>query len=342
MNINDFSDWIHRINGQTIAVVYIFEGENIEGFKHYDIWKSDVISEWLMAIQQNNCIPLIMDVRTFIYKAMNATLPHIDYVLNLNAGNVKLSTLGLIPSVCSFLNIPCIPCNTVSIISGEHKHLSNIIAGHIGLNIPENMKDDTYAIFRPLNLGSSKGTKKGKNIAVENKGIYQEFIKGYDITTPILYNPISEDIEILPTVMYYPENRDIEWFFNEDVKETRGGYKKEILQLDSKTRDYFIKLAKSIDVSCYCRIDSRIKCNSSSEWEDLLKKPIEFERIFFIEINPMPTLKHNINFYNSINSLTVEDPFYDIYKIYNLNRNTPTPTGFILLCSMLSYFKAKY
>lgn len=49
MNINDFSDWIHRINGQTIAVVYIFEGENIEGFKHYDIWKSDVISEYLVA-----------------------------------------------------------------------------------------------------------------------------------------------------------------------------------------------------------------------------------------------------------------------------------------------------
>ena len=128
MTKEEFKNALHRIQGKTIAVVYIFEGEQGEGFEHYDIWQSDVISEWLYAIQQNHCRPLIMDVRTFILKAMSQTLPEIDFVLNLNNGNKVLSTLGLVPSVCSFLNIPCIPCNTVSIIAGEHKGIANYVA----------------------------------------------------------------------------------------------------------------------------------------------------------------------------------------------------------------------
>ncbi len=339
MTIINFNDALHRVQGKTIAVVYIFEGEDSEGFEHYDIWQSDVISEWLGAIQENHCRPLIMDVRTFIQKAMNNTLPHLDFVLNLNAGNKILSTLGLVPSVCSFLNIPCIPCNTVTIIAGEHKGVANYIADAALLNLPLSNPTNGAGIFRPLNFGSSRGVVKGKIHNTPKNGIYQEFIKGYDITTPILYNPIADDLQVLPTVMYYSDDKNIEWFFNEEVKEKRGGYQKRIVQIDRETESKYIDLAKKIGVNCYCRIDARVRCESKKEWDTICISPIPADKIFFIEINPMPTLKPNINIHNSINALKRTQPFYECYEQYEKQRNTSSPTGFLLFCSMLATLK---
>ena len=103
---------LNSIQGSIIAVVYTFEGENAPGFKHYDVWRSNVIADWINAINEIGCKPYIIDVRTFISKAMMDTLPHLDFIINLNAGNINLDNLGLIPSVCSFLNKPCIPCSS--------------------------------------------------------------------------------------------------------------------------------------------------------------------------------------------------------------------------------------
>ena len=54
----DFYDII----GKTVGVIYTFEGEKAPGFKHYHIWQSDIISKWLLAIQDLKCRPLIFDV----------------------------------------------------------------------------------------------------------------------------------------------------------------------------------------------------------------------------------------------------------------------------------------
>lgn len=105
-NKKKFIQNLNSIQGSIIAVVYTFEGENAPGFKHYDVWRSNVIADWINAINEIGCKPYIIDVRTFISKAMMDTLPHLDFIINLNAGNINLDNLGLIPSVCSFLNIP--------------------------------------------------------------------------------------------------------------------------------------------------------------------------------------------------------------------------------------------
>lgn len=341
MTIESFKDFLFRIQGKTIAVVYIFENEEAKGYQHYDVWKSDVISEWLIAIQENSCRPLIMDARTFIDKSINSTLPKIDAVINLNNGNIELSTLSLIPSICSFIDIPCIPCNAVSIISGENKFISNCIAKYCGLNVPKKINQGESGIFRALNYGSSKGTYKTQNATQGEEGFCQEFINGYDITTPLLYNPIAERLELLPTVMYYPTNKDPEWFFNEDVKEHRSGYKKTIISIDTQVEDLYKKLANKLQIDTFCRVDARIKCEKSEEWNELIGLSVSHEKVHFIEINPMPTLKKNINFYNSLNSLNQTSSFFEIYNIYKKIRKEATPTGFILFCSMLSKIKAK-
>lgn len=339
-----YNKLLRQISGKTIAIVYIFEKEDAPGFQHYDIWESDVISEWLNALQELHCIPFILDSRTFINKAMNYSLPVIDYVINLNAGNSQLSTLGLIPSICSFLSIPCIPCNTISIITGENKLISNLIAETKQLNVPKELSatNDT-GIFRPLNYGSSRGVLRGKSTSENVNGIYQTFIPGYDITTPILYNPMSHRLEVLPSVMYYlPDSKDPEWFLGEEAKSARQGYKKKLLYIDSKAADRYIELAKTISVNTYCRIDSRIHCESPDEWECLFTAQVPFNKIFFLEINPMPTLKQRINFHDAILGLKPDDSFYQSFTAYKECISNASPTGFILSCAIIANIKARH
>ena len=334
INTDLFESLLQSITNKTIAIVYIFENEDSPGYEHYDIWKGDVISEWLNAIQQLKCTPYILDLKTFINQAMNKTLPDIDVVINLNNGTTVLSTLSLVPSVCSFLDIPCIPCNAEAIIAGENKYFANSIARTNELILPNNSTVSGETIFRPFNYGSSHGVVRNAT-SISDQGINQEFIKGYDITTPILFNPVTSELEVLPTIMYYPENKDVNWFFNAQVKETRGGYKKAILKVDEETCSKFIKLAISLKINTYCRIDSRIKCNSADEWDALFLSPIDFNKIHFIEINPMPTLKQNINFYNSIEALDKSNPIHSLYELFKTNIGNSSPIGFILFCSLL-------
>ena len=88
-NKKKFIQNLNSIQGSIIAVVYTFEGENAPGFKHYDVWRSNVIADWINAINEIGCKPYIIDVRTFISKAMMDTLPHLDFIINLNAGNIN-------------------------------------------------------------------------------------------------------------------------------------------------------------------------------------------------------------------------------------------------------------
>ena len=222
--MNDIKNRVESIKGKTIALVYIFEGDNSEGFNHFYIWKSKVISKWLEAVESLSCMPLILDVRTFVDKAINRTLPHIDFVLNLNSGTYSVSSLALIPSVCSSIGIPCIPCDATTIVTGEEKNLSNYVAMGIGLNVPEYLPDNAAnGIFRPINLGNSMGVCLG-TVPQGQKGIYQRFIPGYDITTPLVYNPETSKMDVMPTVVFYPKNNDSQWFYDEEHKHSQSVY----------------------------------------------------------------------------------------------------------------------
>lgn len=341
MTKNETNNIFKEIAGKTIAIVYIFEGENAPGFDHYHIWKSDVISGWINAVQTLHCMPLILDVRTFIEKAINNTLPQIDYVLNLNCGSCELSPMGLVPSMCGFLAIPCIPCDTVSIVAGENKHIANLVSSALQLNVPKYLnEDDDNGIFRPLNYGSSTGVKRGKySKGKSTKGVYQEFIKGFDITTPMLFNPLSRQMELMPTIIILPEVTNVEWYYGENENYTGEGFYKKILPQFSETIiEKYRSLAESLNISTYCRIDARIKCTEEQELKDILINPLEFSKLFFVEINPMPSIRLNNNdFLLSFNSLNNS---YGLKKCIDLldeivgNTNLNT---LLLACSMLAY-----
>ena len=39
MNIKEYKELLNKIEGSTIALVYVFEKDVTEGFQHYDPWR---------------------------------------------------------------------------------------------------------------------------------------------------------------------------------------------------------------------------------------------------------------------------------------------------------------
>ena len=314
---------LHTLQGKTIGVVYTYEGEDAPGFSHYHFWESDIISKWLIAIQQLNCRPYILDVRTFVEKAIAGTLPNLDFVVNLNCGGCELSPMALIPSICSFFHIPCIPCDSVTILVGENKHISNLTAIATGLPVPKTLRpNEPNGIFRPLNLGSSIGVKKGPLTGDEPDGLYQEFIQGYDITTPIVYNPYTD------------------WYLGETFKDTRSGFKREtIFELNSDLKQGYLEFVKNLSINTFCRIDARIKCNSQKDLEKILKQPLKLEDIYFVELNPMPTVWINNAFSHSFSMIKNEHTIYPYIKLLeNVTKGESNVHNFLLSLSIMSFY----
>lgn len=341
LSVEQFKDAFCFIKGKTIAMVYIFEGDNSSGFSHFFIWKSNILAKWMNAIQELNCLPLILDVRTFVDKAMNKTLPHIDYVLNMNSGTYDLSSMALVPATCSSIGVPCIPCNAVSIVTGENKLLSNLIAQSSGLNVPAPLStDDEDGIFRPINLGNSMGVIRGMNNNYE-QGIYQRFIQGYDITTPIVYNAITQEMDVLPTVMYLPDRKDINWFNGENEKITRKGYRFRIIELDNKTKEHYLNLVKTMSLQIFCRIDARVACMESGYYHNHTNNKVSFDDVNFIEINVMPTIRDNNNFNYSFDHIDTSSSFYPCVTSQKELVGSINLHSFLLASSMLSFLHIK-
>lgn len=336
--MKNYENKLKDLKGKTIAVVYIFEGEDAEGFEHYHVWKSKIISRWLNAIEDIGCMPFIIDVRSFVYKAMNNTLPKIDFVLNLNCGSKILSSMSLVPSVCSFLSVPCIPCNANTILMGENKKASNMIASATNLNVPQNIYEpNENAIFRPLNFGSSVGVRKGARNNISNDELYQEFIRGYDATFPIMYNPIKSELDFLPGVLYLPKNNDPNWFFGENEKITKDDYENfPLYYIDNFAKKMLKNFAKAFPIETFCRIDVRIKTTEEKLSKAVCKKNIGFDDIFFVEINPMPTVKYGNAFDLSFSYIDERNDFkkcLDIHEQVFENTNVNT---FLLSSSMIA------
>lgn len=340
----NLSKELTQLYGKVIAVVYIFEGEDAKGFEHYHVWRSDVISGWLNAIQSLHSLPLILDVRTFVEKAVNRTLPHIDFVLNLNCGSCNLSPMGLIPSVCGFLSIPCIPCDTLSIVAGEDKYIANLIAKARGLNVPDELdSSDKRGIYRPLNYGSSVGVQRGVCPAAYRDGTYQEFIPGYDITTPMVYDPLSETMELLPTVMIVPDEIDTEWFYGEGANKTGMGYHRSIIPpFSDELNALYQDVVRAFSISTFCRIDARIKCRDAEDLPRLLQKTLGPGDVYFLEINSMPSIRNDNNdFKYAFEHMAPECNLYTCLETMKKSWGEVELPLFLLTCSMLSRFKAR-
>lgn len=321
---------IQAIKGNVIALIYAFENEEASGFSHYTFWKSEVISAWLTAVEELGCIPYMLDVRTFMQKASMGTLPHIDYCVNLNAGNRKIDNLCLVPSICSFLDIPCIPCNAITCAVGEDKYYANLIAQNGALKVPKKHPENVVGgIIRDRSFGSSVGIRLTTSTTkCSNSEISQAFIMGTDMTVPILYNPVYEKLEVLPPVLYKNNNDEKTWFLNETTK-LNHSYEKVLGLLSDETIDALLELAKKFDIRTLCRFDTRVE-----NYNFDVPQKIQLKDINFIEINPTPTINNTINFSFSLSLSENSVPHKKCFEFYKTLVKNASLTGYILFCSI--------
>lgn len=336
MELTKYLEKLKNLTGSVIAIVYTFTG-GVSTSKYYDAWQADVLSDWIRGVYDIQCIPLVMDFETFAFKAFNNTLPKIDYVINLNNGSLNLSSLGLLPSLCSYLDIPCIPNASETLIIGENKFVSNVLAQNSGIKIPKYIDNDIeQAIIRPIGYGSSKGIHKG-NVKDNIRDLCQQFIPGFDMTISFMYNPIKEKLCFVSALMYLPNDIDINWFLGEKEKKERNSYSKLPVKIN---KEYSQKLEKFINynfaINSLCRIDTRVKCQNNEELIYFTEHEIESNRIFFLEINPLPTIKENVNFTDTILNTSATNDFKICLNEFQKYSNSKNITGFILSCVLLS------
>ena len=307
----EFSEFLGNLPGRTAAIVYSFAPAKRPKELWYDRWQTEVLSFYGQAIQGLGVEPYFMDVDSFCERAIAGRLPDLDFVINLNAGVRPISNWALVPAVASWCDIAILPCEADIIIAGERKDLSNLVAEKMGLRIPHtytaaslaSLPPETQVIAKPRDLGGSEGIeiRPKKTLEPKRDYIYQEVIAGYDITLPVLYDPVLGSIQPLPAVAYRPANDDPRWFHSRESKIQGVGYQKKIVDLAEEHKAALISFAEEFGIITYCRLDLRVAAGS---WAEAFEVRDEPPPIYFIEINPMPTLRRNINFISSLQEPT--------------------------------------
>lgn len=332
---------LRRMNGQEGLILQGCGGELqdwVDGINDMLI-KSDILFDGTK-FKAENCLAFENEGLT------NLLFPFSEDVkLNMvNSGCNELSTMGLVPSICSFLKLPCIPCDSTTILATENKKISNYVAIGNSIQTPKFLDlDNNYGIYRPTNLGNSIGIEKKHFTEFNKAGIYQEFIPGYDITIPVAYNYLTQELDILPPTLYFPQTHNPNWIFDEKTKEKDEGLTRlQFTEIEKETKCELLKLFRTFGIKTYGRIDVRLKEENLLSG-DVVKMPFTFKNCYFLEINSMPTIESCDGFDLAFNAVLLNEKhsFYGCARNYVDNIKHPTINGFLLACSMLSLSTSK-
>ncbi len=348
-----YSIFLNSLKDMSVGLVYSFAPKKTLKAIWYDKWQTDVISSYGRAIECLGASPFYIDVDTFCRLAFSDSLPILNCIFNLNAGITPISNWALVPSVACWKRIPIIPCDADTIILGERKDLSFLLAKNSGFQIPRTYDSQSSVgqgniIVKPRDLGGSVGIKiinLREQIDLEEHGkyIYQEFIPGFDLTVPVLFNPITDKLFAFPGILYLPECEEPwNWIHSEQSKIDFKGYKKVTVELPDTFKYSILKLAVDFGIDSYCRFDFRVKSENMVDVEMLFNDEM---KLYFMEINPMPTLRFGINYLQGIKAIKANMEMYKTYSIFyetmqNTNRDI-SDLAFVLSCAIFTKLKSK-
>lgn len=127
------------------------------------------------------------------------------------------------------------------------------------------------------------------------------------------------------------------WYFGEREKALGEGYRRGVIsRLSEQLKEAYLKLIRTMGINTYCRIDARLHCENISLAHTLRKQPLSVENMYFVEINPMPTIKLDNSFGFCFSSITKEDAFYPCVELFQKTIGDTSVHSFVLSCSMLA------
>ena len=163
--ISSFLFWDLKPENRDKWQAYKFLETARHGGTHNELAITDVLASYGEALEYLDAIPYFVDVESFCRQAFTDQLPPLRCVFNLNAGITPISNWALVPSTCQWKAIPVLPCSADTIILGERKDLSTLVARTSGFPTPRQFRSHDEAIAecgngflrKPRDLGGSVG-----------------------------------------------------------------------------------------------------------------------------------------------------------------------------------------
>jgi len=340
-----FCDRIVSLQGHSAAVVYGFAPAGTFTQIWYDQWRSAVISSYGIALEELDLHPYFVDANSFAHQALDGSLPEVVCAFNLNAGITPIHHWSMVPSVASWCGVRPFPSEADVLIVGERKDTASLIAQECGFKVPKSyskhqlqaLDSDELFVLKPRDLGGSVGLKllTGRELAAEENvtktDVIQQFVPGFDLTIPVVWQPTLGKHRCLAGVMYLPNDKSQSWFHSADSKKSGQGYSKRVIEIPRELENLLVSFAERIELGPYSRIDLRLRCDLDAE-DNLDWKAAEPT---FIEVNPLPTLRSGINFLNVVAHEIFQTVFEEeIAALTGILGNPPSPHALVLACAL--------
>lgn len=340
-----FREQIKSLWGKSAAVVYGFAPAGRFTQIWYDRWRSSVISSYGNALEELGLHPYFVDAATFARQALDGSLPEVICAFNLNAGITPIHHWSMVPSVASWCGIKPFPSEADVLIVGERKDTANLIARECGFAVPRTfhkeqlplIPPDMPVIVKPRDLGGSVGLMRstaGELVADDISqftDVIQEFVRGFDLTIPVVWQPTQGRHRCVAGVIYLPEDNSLDWYHSAETKKSRQGYSKQVIPIPAELEFMLVGFAKRIELGPYARIDIRVQCapNAHGDIDWVTADPI------FIEVNPLPTIRHGINFLNVVEHEIFQSAFKsEATELAEILRHPSSAHAFVLACAL--------
>ena len=92
-------------------------------------------------------------------------------------------------------------------------------------------------------------------------------------------------MQLFPTIIYLPQDKDMDWYFGELQKKEKKGYTREIMLMQDKISRMYLDLVQSLSINTFCRVDARIECEDFRDAKNIMEGQFEIGQLYFIEIN---------------------------------------------------------
>lgn len=308
-----FADRIIALRGASAAVVYGFSAASSPAKVWYDQWRSEVISSYGLALEALGVHPLFLDVTSFCRQALAKELPPLIGAFNLNAGITPIHHWCMVPSVAAWCGVTPYPVHADVLIANERKDLAALVAASVGLISPlqydrpslRALAPGTPLILKPRDLGGSVGVRRvspseaDRKLRAEPTAIVQDFVPGLDITVPVVFHPTTGRHRAPAGILYLPDGAEgIHWMHDRGSKTRTQGYRKQVVPIPAELEARIAAFAAVAELGAFSRVDLRI-ATTNLHWQgDALWQ----SQIYFLEVNPLPTLRKGINFLDVVAS----------------------------------------
>lgn len=312
-----------NLSGLRVALVYSFEAPSDPPGRWYDRWRTRVVMSYGEALERLSVRPYFCDIDTFCRQVSDNSLPGIDAVISLNAGVRPVSHFGLVPAVALWRGYPTIPSEADVILCGERKDVATLLAAESGLSVARSLfaKDaallskETTVIIKPRDLGGSFGLQvktvgelQSDDFSVES--IVQEFVEGYDVTVPVFFDAARGCLRADSGVLYQPQTDDPRrWVYDRKAKEAYVGGADDVpvnripMMISPDVEALIVKYCQQLGITCFARCDFRW----AQDEPDFQGAQITNEGLYFIEVNPLPTICVGLAFVEGVRASIERD-----------------------------------